>query len=427
MLDSTTVKGHGLPRDFNTIASNRSLRDLTMNTILELLTIGVFLLSPASAAPYQTTAQSSRPCVQLQVPVEVTANNSDYAIPRVDSNIDAVDLVLDTSTRSRQDMAAPLPGVLPIKQTFSISAQLCVPQGGSKSDILQVATHGLGFDKRYWDVELHRENYSYVDAALQAGYSILTYDRLSTGLSDKPDAYTVVQLPVEVEILKGLTTLARTGNLISASSMTSGRITPALRSYKPNKVVHVGHSLGSMTTMGFVSAYGDLTDGVLLTGSLISNQSGFIQFSTFGFEYAPENDPELFADRSSGYLVQGTVSAAQQLFLRNGTFEPELLEYADKIKQTGCVGELISGAAVTGRPATAYTGPVQFLVGENDFPACGGDCNGVFSYTTAKALFPAASNISAYLQPGTGHGLTISTNATAGYEVMFSYLTDHGL
>jgi pimeloyl-ACP methyl ester carboxylesterase len=200
---------------------------------------------------------------------------------------------------------------------------------------------------RYWDVELHPENYSYVDAALNAGYSILTYDRLGTGLSEKADAYTVVQFPVEVEILRGLTTLARSGNLVSASNLTSDSITPALRSYRPNKVVHVGHSLGSMTTMGLVSAYSDLTDGVILTGSFFDNETN-IQFNTFGLEYAPANDPKNFADRSSGYLVQGTASAAQQLFLAKGSFEPEMLEYSAKIKQTICVGEMFSASAVVG-------------------------------------------------------------------------------
>jgi pimeloyl-ACP methyl ester carboxylesterase len=211
---------------------------------------------------------------------------------------------------------------------------------------------------RYWDVELHPENYSYVDAALNAGYSILTYDRLGTGLSEKADAYTVVQFPVEVEILRGLTTLARTGNLVSASNLTSDSITPALRSYRPNKVVHVGHSLGSMTTMGLVSAYSDLTDGVILTGSFFDNETN-VNFNTFGLEYAPANDPKNFADRSSGYLVQGTASAAQQLFLAKGSFEPEMLEYSAKIKQTICVGEMFSAPVVVGKPAPAYKGPVQ--------------------------------------------------------------------
>lgn len=46
---------------------------------------------------------------------------------------------------------------------------------------------------------------------------------------------------------------------------------------------------------------------------------------------------------------------------------------------------------------------------------------------TLKGLNPAATHIGVHLQPGTGHGLTLSTNATAGYEVMLAYLGSQGL
>lgn len=66
-------------------------------------------------------------------------------------------------------------------------------------------------------------------------------------------------------------------------------------------------------------------------------------------------------------------------------------------------------------------------MGEDDFPVCDGDCNNVYDVEDISRLYPAAKDVSVYLQPGTGHGLTLSTNATAGYEVMFSYLDSYGL
>lgn len=79
--------------------------------------------------------------------------------------------------------------------------------------LLDFATHGVHYDSRYWDSEYQPEKHSYVDAALEAGYSTLTYDRLGVGRSDKPDAYTVVQAPLELEILRQLTLMARNGTL----------------------------------------------------------------------------------------------------------------------------------------------------------------------------------------------------------------------
>lgn len=66
-------------------------------------------------------------------------------------------------------------------------------------------------------------------------------------------------------------------------------------------------------------------------------------------------------------------------------------------------------------------------MGENDYPVCDGDCKNAYSLENQTALYPAASNVSVYLQPGTGHGLTLSTNATTGYQVMFAYLDSYGL
>jgi hypothetical protein len=69
----------------------------------------------------------------------------------------------------------------------------------------------------------------------------------------------------------------------------------------------------------------------------------------------------------------------------------------------------------------------QCFNGEYDFPVCGGDCNDTYDLDAMKKFWPAASNISVYLQPKTGHGLTLSLNATAGYQAMFSYLDSYNL
>lgn len=102
----------------------------------------MFTRSSAAPAP---AAPLSKQCVQLAVPLLVTANNSRFNLPRVDNNIDAVDWVWDVTTWSHKSETGP---VIPVNDTFTISAQLCVPPQGAKPDILQIATHGVGFDKR---------------------------------------------------------------------------------------------------------------------------------------------------------------------------------------------------------------------------------------------------------------------------------------
>jgi uncharacterized membrane protein (GlpM family) len=59
-----------------------------------------------------------------------------------------VDWVWDLTTWSHRSENWRLTGVIPVNDTFTISAHLCVPPQGSKADILQIATHRIGFDKR---------------------------------------------------------------------------------------------------------------------------------------------------------------------------------------------------------------------------------------------------------------------------------------
>ncbi|KAJ9609116.1 hypothetical protein H2200_006887 [Cladophialophora chaetospira] len=400
-----------------------------MNTLRRLITLGALIAPAALAAPgrHYNATRADRPCIELRIPVHVVANNSQYQMPRVDSTIDYVDWVWFTERWSALTSAELVTGAIPVNQTFTIHGQLCIPPGGSKADILQIATHGGGFDGRYWDVDVKPDEYSYVDAVLAAGYSILTYDCLGTGKSETPDAYDIVQAPVDVEVMQGLTSMARNGNLVSASTVISGQPTPEMKAYRPQKVVHVGHSIGSFLTIGFTAAYPTLSDGIILTGMLFSNESGVFPFSDFAFEYAAENDPTLFGDRGSGYTVQGTAAAAQLVFLKKGAFEPELLDYAVSTRSTVAVGEVISLGTNLGRPAAGFKGSVLFFVGEYDFVICDGDCNGIYEPAAAKAVYPDAESIDVYLQPGTGHGTTLAINATAGYSVIFDYLGQKGL
>lgn len=209
---------------------------------------------------------------------------------------------------------------------------------------------------RYWDVEIEPDTYSYVRAAVKAGYSILTYDRLGTGLSDKPDAYDIVQAPLQVDILRRLTILARNGELVKAAKphLPRGATTP-----KFSKFVHVGHSFGSTITNALQAKYPELTDGAIQTGWLVNAHLGAFGQAAFGFEYARENSPKKFGDRGSGYIVPGTKSSFQQLFLAKSSLDPKMLDYGNSIKQPATVGEGTPSGVIIGLPATKFTGPLQ--------------------------------------------------------------------
>lgn len=118
-----------------------------MNMLQFLASVALMMCARSSAAP-APAAPLSKQCVQFEVPLLVTANNSRFDLPRVDNNIDAVDWVWDLTTWSHMSENGRITGVIPVNDTFTISAQLCIPSQGDKAEILQIATHGVGFDKR---------------------------------------------------------------------------------------------------------------------------------------------------------------------------------------------------------------------------------------------------------------------------------------
>ncbi|OIW24652.1 hypothetical protein CONLIGDRAFT_102057 [Coniochaeta ligniaria NRRL 30616] len=392
---------------------------------MALLSSLLVAIAVQSAYATRTTNTKTRQCVQLEIPIKLSSfTTTKWQQPRVDSTVDAVDWVdWMTTWTTPADKAA---GNVTINGTFKINGQLCVPPEGAKSDILQIATHGVGFDKRYWDVEIKPEQYSWVDYTLAQGYSIFTYDRLGTGSSDKPDAYDIVQTDDQVEILRQLTLLLRSGKLISSSKKLGGVNT--LDRYTPDKIVHVGHSFGSICTIGLLQINGSISDGAILTGFLPNNQLGGISVGTWGFEFARESDPKRFSDRGSGYIVQKTKYNVLLSFLKKGSFEPALLDYAEQIKQPNSVSEFVSIGAIFGTPAKDFKAPVQFVVGENDYGFCRGECYNTYNITEIETdYYPAASKIAIHIQPKTGHGLALSTNATAGYKATFDFLRSVGL
>ncbi|KAK4246713.1 hypothetical protein C7999DRAFT_41869 [Corynascus novoguineensis] len=397
-----------------------------MGSLVVSLVFEALAVKEGGAAP--TTSQ--RPCVQLEIPVSIDTTATKWLQLRVDSNIDV------------PNITERMIGKVTVKDPFKIDGQLCAPPK-DKIVIRTRSANGQDNANRYWDVEVKPDEYSYLEAALARGYAVFTYDRLGTGGSDKPDAYDVVQTSVQVEVLRQLTSLARSGNLVGGSegSRALNGIPLRLANYKPSKIVHVGHSLGSAITLGLIGSADDrnhddeappLSDGVVSTGFLHTTPADLagVNVAAWGLELAREHDPVRFGDRGSGYVVQSTKGHLQLRYLgEKGAFEEGLLDYAWAVlRQPASVSEFISVGTAFGRGAAGFKGPLQFVIGEKDYDFCAGDCRGAYDVDTIKEnYYPGATALEVYLQPETGHALTLSKNATAGYDVAFDFLHRVGL
>lgn len=210
-----------------------------------------------------------------------------------------------------------------------------------------------------WDPSYRPDEFSFVNAALAQGYAVLAYDRLGAGLSSLPDAYDDLQVPLQGEVLRALTELALNGTLVSGSGKTSTG-SPSLGGYKAQKVVHVGHSYGSIITNWFIGRYGSLSSGVVLTGFLIDNQFANLKVEIADLSYAAEHDPSRFANRTSGYLAFGSLTAFQADSFRKQTLDPQMLTFwQNNIQSSLAVGEVLTLGVGVGDVVSGFNGPLQ--------------------------------------------------------------------
>ena len=256
----------------------------------------------------------------------------------------------------------------------------------------------------------------------------MTYDRLGNGLSDKPDAYKVVQASLQLEILRGISVAARDGSLLKHNNDSTNS---NLEGANFRKLIHVGHSFGSILTTGLLTTYGSLSDAAVITGYIPNPHFPEMRKTAFDFAYAPNHK---FSDRTSGYLTQGSPRGVQNIFFSTlshadsqiGGFEPKLLNYAYEIRQTITTSELQAPRVNMG-VAGDFKGPVQYVLAEYDFPVCRGDCKLPFDVGMLEDNFPAGKGVEIYTQPGAGHALTMHRGAEGGYKATFAWLGRKGL
>ena len=168
-------------------------------------------------------------CVSGTIPVKasVTQNTYDYSLPENQTVV--TETFLDYITPGQNFLDGITTGSQDVSGTYKISATLCTPKDNTTPNGVQLLTHGIGFDRYYWDFT---SDYSYVDRAAEAGYASFFYDRLGVGKSQKADPIDVVQAPLEVEIARNFVTMLRNGEIASNEF---------------EKVVGVGHSFGSIS------------------------------------------------------------------------------------------------------------------------------------------------------------------------------------
>ncbi|KAL0937533.1 uncharacterized protein CTRU02_207264 [Colletotrichum truncatum] len=308
-------------------------------------------------------------------------------------------------------MAALASGKIHFDKTYRIFVKYCVPSAPYSNDTarsIQVLTHGAALDHSYWDFG---PGYSYQHAAAAAGLATISYDRLGIGKSDIPDPLFEVNSMSTLEILHGLNSVVRSGGL--------GR--------HYNKIIGVGHSLGSAVTQTIPAKFPLDFDAIILTG-FVSTPPPTITAGALGFLKA--NDNPRLGHLPDGYILPGVPTGVHLSFFKYPNFDPAILEESVNRMQTQALGELLAAPGIIDEVDLSslknYSSPVLIVNGENDFSACGFSCVTPRDMTkdTLKDGWPAADPIlsDTMVHAGLGHNLNTHLSAEAVYNGMIGWV-----
>ncbi|KIW12549.1 hypothetical protein PV08_09826 [Exophiala spinifera] len=355
----------------------------------------------------------NRACESFRIPVTVSSEDLIYALPHFNSDFDVADFIDILSSRSSLPISSIFGGTHNVTAAYTIGATFCRPQHNYTNNTVLIATHGLNFDRSYWDPNLQNGNYSFVDFAVSQGYSVLFYDRLGVGESSRVSGY-AAQLSNQVAILQRLVGTVRDTKYKD-------------RFGRPKSVVLVGHSFGSGISLATVALDPTIADGLVLTGfSLNTSYSNPIGFAMAAQpRIAALQNPQKWSQLDTGYLTPADLYANVNTFFKKPEYDTSVAEYSDVTKEPFAITELLSAATLDSRPL-AFTGPTMIIAGEYDFIFCTSDCNGALDYP-ASLVFPQAKAFKAVSYPNAGHGLNLHLNARGAFKEITMFLSSHGL
>ncbi|KZV85185.1 hypothetical protein EXIGLDRAFT_623316 [Exidia glandulosa HHB12029] len=308
--------------------------------------------------------------------------------------------------------SAPANATVHVSGTFGIQLRLCAPTTpvSSRSKTLQVLVPGATYNTEYWDAGFEPETYSYVRFAAANGYWTLNMARLGDGKSARPDGITVVQVPFEVAVVSEIVKLARAGRIPG----TQGEI---------EKVIVLGHSLGSVILNSVIESVPSFVDAVVFTG--YSHTVGSEDVAVADFRPASEIAPERFPGLSSTYLTSLNITTrGAGLYGAPGTFDPAALEWDEETKDTATIGELLTFPGAAGRAAPSFKGNVFTINGDQDGVFCSKpECANL---ADEVQFYPGARSVEFGVVLDAGHSVNFHLSAPKLYTAVQEWLNKHG-
>ncbi len=289
---------------------------------------------------------------------------------------------------------------------YNVFGVLC-SRGAIENKTIQITLHGITYSHLYWDFPFQPETYSYVRRATAAGYAVLNLDRIGIGQSDRPPAADV-SIAANGYVVHQIVQALRGGDLVVASF---GRI-------HADRVVLVGHSLGSMVTLQESATFGDV-DGVVLTG--LSHSVTPVVNQILALLYPASLDPR-FAGQNipDGYLT--TLPGFRGAFYYPPSADPLVIAIDEQTKETVTTAEVETGLSTLAL-STGIHAPVLVVVGDYDPIFCNPPtCSESGTIDAEPSFYAADACAEAVAMPDSGHDLNLEIHAQAAYDVILNWM-----
>ena len=93
------------------------------------------------------TSAEAKKCISTIIPVTILARQGVFNVPNMKSNLDATTFSQNLTRINGNFTNSALTGYETVTGDFRISAEFCQPDQADKKPVIQLLTHGIGFDK----------------------------------------------------------------------------------------------------------------------------------------------------------------------------------------------------------------------------------------------------------------------------------------
>jgi pimeloyl-ACP methyl ester carboxylesterase len=291
--------------------------------------------------------------------------------------------------------------------TFQVIGTLC-SEGPAVGKTVQLLLHGATYARYYWDFPYQTEHYSYVRSATERGYATFNLDRIGNGDSDHPNG-DLVDINANGFVVHQVVEALRDGEVAAQSF---------------EKVIVVGHSMGSMTTINYAGSFPGEADGIILTGILHDiNWPNAFAFLLSNL-YPADSDPKFGEQFPDNYWTTLPGKRGDAFYYLPNA-DPAVVALDESLKQTTSSGELDTGPGMCFDPISfQIEGPVLVVIGQYDYLFCGNlvncsDKSAVQDFEETK--FSDSACVETAVINDAGHVLNLHLNADAAYSQMLSW------